>query len=50
MKNNKNSWGGSRLGAGRKPTFRKAFSFYITDLEYLKLKEFLFKIRENQEN
>ena len=48
MKNN-NCWGGSRRGAGRKPTFRKAFSFYVTDLEYLQLKDFLIKIREYQQ-
>ena len=37
--------GGYREGAGRKPTGRKAQSFYITDTEYQQLKEYLKNLR-----
>lgn len=41
-------WGGSRLGAGRKPALipKKNRSFYVSDDEYNALKEFLTTFRE----
>ena len=41
----KNSWGGAREGAGRKPTGRKKKIYYVTDDEDAKLREYLQEIR-----
>jgi hypothetical protein len=38
-------WGGKRPGAGRPSTGRKRQSFYITDEENEKIREFLDKLR-----
>ena len=42
----KNSWGGAREGAGRKPTGRKKRNFYITDEEYEDLQKRLEGLRK----
>lgn len=39
-------WGGKREGAGRPATGRKRQSFYVTDEENKKLREYLEKIRD----
>jgi hypothetical protein len=41
----KATWGGSREGAGRPVTGRKKQTFYATDAEAAKLKEYLWKLR-----
>jgi len=38
-------WGGSRPGAGRKPTGRKKQTFYITDEENELLRKYLEELR-----
>lgn len=43
---NKNSWGGARIGAGRPSTGRKKRNFYITDAEYELIKRYLEQLRE----
>lgn len=42
----KNSWGGAREGAGRKPTGRKKKTFYVTDEEYESLQKYLKELRK----
>jgi len=37
----KNSWGGAREGAGRKPTGRKKKVYYVTDEEDVQIREYL---------
>ena len=39
------TWGGSRPGAGRKSTGRKACQFYITEDEKMLLKKYLDELR-----
>jgi hypothetical protein len=46
--NNMSEWGGPREGAGRPSTGRKAKPFYVTDEEYIKLKEYLEQLRASQ--
>ena len=43
------TWGGSREGAGRPSTGRKRQSFYITDEENEKLREYLEELRNPAE-
>jgi len=42
-------WGGSRPGAGRKPTGRKKQTFYITNKENELLREYLEELRNPAE-
>lgn len=44
----KNSWGGAREGAGRKPTGRKKKIYYVTDDEDAKLREYLQELRNEK--
>jgi len=44
----KNSWGGAREGAGRKPTGRKKKVYYVTDEEDVQIREYLQKLRNKQ--
>jgi hypothetical protein len=42
-------WGGSREGAGRKSTGRKKHILYITEEEYLKVKQLIEQLRKPSE-
>lgn len=39
-------WGGARPGAGRKPTGRTRKTFFLTEEEYIKVRELIKKWRE----
>lgn len=45
----KNSWGGQREGAGRKPTGRKKKNYYVTDEEDQKIRELIEQLRKPRE-
>lgn len=44
-----NNWGGQRAGAGRPSTGRKKRNFYITDIEYELIKQYLEQLRASSE-
>jgi hypothetical protein len=44
-----NSWGGKREGSGRPSTGRKKQVLYITDDEYLKIKQLIEQLRKPSE-
>jgi hypothetical protein len=44
-----NSWGGQREGSGRPSTGRKKRQIYITDEEYIKVKQLIEELRKPSE-
>jgi hypothetical protein len=44
-----NQWGGKRVGSGRPSTGRKKQVLYITDEEYLKIKQLIEQLRKPSE-
>lgn len=43
------TWGGKRNGAGRRPTGRKRRSYFATDAEDIKIKQFIKQLRNPSE-